>query len=151
MKKFILGFIAALVLVGLIYTAKFAFNFLSSSKNTVGGTTAVKCNAQKSLCERFTPAADGGALKITIFSHAGAAAKNLEVDLGAKPGAPEYYMKYTDENGIAEFDGIPPGVYAVYFNGVTFIKEYGSSSIVERIEINKNQTTEKTIRFLAGS
>ena len=65
-------------------------------------------------------------------------AKDLEVDLGTKPGATEFYMKYTDKNGIAEFDGIPSGSYVVYFNGTTFIKDYGSPTTTERVEINKN-------------
>lgn len=149
MKKVILGFVIILVVIVAGY---FAFKFFYASKNmTPGQRTAVLCSTERNVCEQFSPAANSGSLKITILTRTGTPAKDLEVDLGTKPGATEYYMKYTDKNGVAEFGGIPSGSYVVYFNGVTFIKEYGASSIIVRVEINKNQTTEKTIQLLAGS
>ena len=143
MKKLILGFV---VVLAVIVAGYIAFKFLFTSGGIpIGERTAVKCSTASNTCEQFTPTKDGGSLKITILSYTGIAAKDLEVDLGTKPGAAEYYMKYTDKNGIAEFDGILPGSYIVYFNGTTFIKDYGSPTTTERVEINKNQTAEKTI------
>ena len=141
-KKFILGFILIVVVVA----GYLAFKFFFISEDTAPGQhTTVLCNTERNVCEQFTPASNSGLLKITILTRTGMPAKDLEVDLGTKPGATEFYMKYTDKNGIAEFDGIPSGSYVVYFNGTTFIKDYGSPTTTERVEINKNQTTEKTI------
>lgn len=145
MKKFIFGLIIIFVVIVAGYIA---FKFFNSSKNMIPGQRrAVLCNTERNVCEQFTQTSDSGSLKIAILTSTGIPAKDLEVNLGIKPGATEYYMKYTDKNGVAEFDGIPSGFYVVYFNDTTFIKDYGSPTTTERIEINKNQITEKTIKL----
>ncbi len=149
MKRFILGFV---LIVAVIIAGYIASKFFYASKNTTPGQRmAVLCNTERNVCEQFVPATDGGSLKITILTHTVTPAKDLEVDLGTKPGDLEYYMKYTDKNGVAEFDGVPSGSYVVYFNDTTFIKEYGASSIRVRVEINKNKATEKVLQLLPGS
>ena len=98
-KKFILGSILIVVVVA----GYLAFKFFFISEDTAPGQhTTVLCNTERNVCEQFTPASNSGLLKITILTRTGMPAKDLEVDLGTKPGATEFYMKYTDKNGIAE-------------------------------------------------
>ncbi len=155
MKKFALGFICALVSVGLIYAAFTLLPQLGSKKkgplydqDVQKAKEAVICDNQKHSCASFDKTQDSGSVKVTITAKNNPV-KGLEVDVAAQPGAPQYYVKLTDGSGIALFSGLPRGSYTIYFNGVNFPKEYGNSPVVP-VEIVKNQTTERTIDLTLG-
>lgn len=152
MKKFVLGFIFALVLMGLIYSV---FMFLSQFQPKKKGPLydedvkkaqeAVICDVLKHSCSYFDKTQDSGSLSVTIIAAKGPV-KGLEVDVAGKPGSPQYYVKLTDNNGVALFNNLPSDDYAIYFNGVNFPKEYGDSPTVP-VEIVKNQTIERVIEL----
>lgn len=147
MKKFVLGFISALILAGLVYSV---FVFLPQFKPKKKGPLydedvkraqeAVICDTVKHSCSYFDKTQDSGSLKVVITA-AESPVKGLEVDVAPKPGSPQYYVKLTDKQGIALFESLPLGKYAIYFNGVNFPKEYGDSPTVP-VEIVKDQTKE---------
>lgn len=150
MKNFILGFIAALVLVGLIYEfPSFLHGFekektgLLYSEDVKKAKEAVLCDAVKHSCSYFDKVDDSGSIKIVISAGENPV-KGLEVDVAPRPGSQQYYVKLTDNSGVATFENIPSGEYAIYFNGVNFPKEYGDSPTVP-VEITKGQTIERAI------
>ena len=152
MKKLVLGFISALILVGLVY-AVFTFvpQFVSKKRGPLydedvkRAQEAVICDAVKHSCNYFDKTQGSGSLKVAIVV-AKSPVKRLEVDVAGKPGSPLYYVKLTDNNGVALFNNLPSGDYAIYFNGVNFPKEYGDSPTVP-VEIIKNQTIERVIEL----
>lgn len=155
MKKFVLGFISALILGGLIYCI---FVFLPQFKSQKKGPLydedvkkaqeAVLCDAIKHSCSYFDKTQDSGNVRV-IINAKGKPVGGLEVDMAPKPGSVQYYVKLTDKQGLALFESLPSGKYAIYFNGVNFPKEYGDSPTVP-VEIIKNQIVERTIDLTPG-
>lgn len=143
MKKIILGFvISAIVLVGGFFVLSNLFKSgttqqtnnsspQSSNRATDEATQpdeAVYCDVQKSSCGSYAKTENSGNLEVTVMA-AGKPAANLEVDAALAPGAPHYYMRSTDSNGVAQFDDLPAGDYKIYFNLNNFPKEYDASQL----------------------
>ncbi len=120
MRKFILGFIAALALIGIGYGVYY-----------------------------FLTPRDFGDLKVTATSN-GKPVAGLEIDVDKKPGPPKYRID-TDENGIALFEKLPVGAYAVFFNDASFPSdrlEKPEGGIIW-VDVAKDQMTETKINLKA--
>lgn len=143
MKKFILGFITALVLVGLIY---WAYPFVSGFWGGRGPVPA----------EELKPGAtDFGALKVTVLGK-GSPIADVEVDLGTiqtgKGPTGPMAVATTNEQGVAMFEKVPVGVYDIFWNGSTvprphFPQAYKQPFSRLSVEILKGQVTEKKIEL----
>lgn len=139
MKKFILGFIAALVLMGAGFGI---YKFITGTVGPGSGGPVAP--------EALKPGVlDYGVLKIRVLGSGGAPLSNVEIDLGtigAKgPEGPMAFLR-TDKNGVALFEKVPIGAYDVFWNSYFFPKEYEQPPKI-KIEIIKGQTTEKTIEL----
>lgn len=150
MKKFVWGFISALAAVGLVYMVFVFPPQLGSKKkgalydnDVKKAHEAVLCDSEQHSCSYFDKVQDSGNLNVVVTA-AGVPMKGLEVDAAGRPGAPRYYVKLTDDTGVALFNGLPTGSYVIYFNGVNFPKEYGDAPTVPAM-ITKEQTTERRI------
>lgn len=106
---------------------------------------AVLCDTQKNSCASFEKTASSGNLRVTITGADKPMAK-VEVDLGTVPGDVKYYMKETDDKGVAFFENIPAGFYAIYFNLNGFPEGYDASQTFS-VRVIKSLTTEKTIEL----
>lgn len=106
---------------------------------------AVLCDMEKNSCDPYEKTGDSGNLKVSVTSF-GKPVESVEVDVGSEPGAQKYYLRETDEQGIAQFDGLPSGSYKIYFNLNDFPKEYDASQLID-VKIVKGQMTEKTIEL----
>lgn len=122
MKKILIIVIVLMILAGLGYAG---YKYFTVSKTVTvtnqgpGKAETQLCDLQKQTCTVNSKTANSGSLKVSIMS-AGAPVKSLEVDVGTKPGAPQYYLKMTDDSGIALFEEIPAGSYVIYFNQENF-------------------------------
>jgi len=161
MKQFILGFFSAAVLFAIGYFVflapapvkpEQALQFLSSTlqNNETGQPEktagAVFCDTQKNSCVSYEKAKNPGNLLVTVTA-GGKPAGKVEVDLGTVPGDEKYYMKETDDKGVALFENVPAGFYAIYFNFNNFPQGYDASQTLSA-RITKGQTTEKTIELI---
>lgn len=147
MKKFVLRFISALILGGLIYSIFIVLPQFETKKkgplydeDVKKAQEVVICDVVKHSCSYFDKIQDSGNVKVVI-SAGNNPIKGLEVDIASKPGFPQYYVKLTDKQGVALFENLPSGKYTIYFNGVNFPKEYGDSPTVP-VEITKDKTKE---------
>ena len=131
-----------IVLAGLGYAG---FKYLWPSKNTSGGSPsgAQLCDIDSQSCSIIPKSTNSGALQITITS-AGKPVSNLEVDVGAKPGATKYYMGLTDAGGVITIDGITAGNYVIYFNQGAFPSEL-TEPAPQAVGVTIGQTTKTTI------
>ena len=129
MKSFILGFIAALVLIGVIY---FGYPFI---RGFFGGGPV-------SPSELMPGAKVFGNLKVQLTG-AGKPLPNIEVDLGQPGGRMSFTT--TDADGVAFFLNVPVGAYNIFFNDLNYPKEFERVSSVIPVEIAKDKTTEKKI------
>lgn len=152
MKKLILGFVTAVLLIGIAYGISTIR--LSSSHETRSplydqdvkkANEAVLCDNEQHSCRAFDKAQNSGNVNVTIVAN-GKPVSGLEVDVANTPGAVQYYMKLTDADGIASFDGLPVGNNFIYFNGVNFPKAYGDSPTVP-VTVAKDQTAERRIEL----
>lgn len=119
-----------------------AFNNLCANLKL---SSTQKCNFENHTCENFIPQKDSGNFKITITIN-GQPGKGMEIDLWFKPSpGGDSFLKNTDSNGIALFEGIPPGTYYPSTNLSNFPKEYGNAYqnwTWTNVEIVKGKTTE---------
>jgi len=160
MKKYILGFISALILIGLIYVGYKIFPKPYNWERPAGkpfidvknSKTAVICYWKQNYCDYFTPSTDSGSLKVLVTVD-GKPGKEIEVNLwtSQKPGgSDEFYTKYTDDNGVAFFEGITSGTYYPNYNLNGFPKEYGNAYTAwetQKVEVIKGTTKEVTINL----
>lgn len=136
MKKFILGFVSALILVAVAYYGYpvvngFIFGFSNQGKPLAPS-------------ELMPGATAFGNLKIEVTS-GGRAVTNLEVDLGQPGGRMSYTI--TDSYGIALFEKVSVGTYNVFFNDINFPKDLVRLSSVVPVEVKDGITTEKKIEL----
>ncbi len=147
MNKILIVVVILLILGGGGY---FGYRFLISRWSTQqvepGIGAATLCDNTKHICGDFSKTADSGTLRVVLFSKSGPPG-GIEVDAGAKPGADHYYMKFSDNSGVALFEGIPAGNYYIYFNGNNFPTKYGDSP-TETVQIIKEG--EKIIEIHLG-
>lgn len=127
MNKFFLGFVSAIVLIGLIYLGYLVIpGFFSSGLVSP---------------EELDPnAKDFGTLRVEVFGD-GNPLSQVEVDLGKiGPGGPIGKMSAvkTDESGTAVFKKVPVGTYDVFWNTYAFPKEYSQPESIS-IEIIKDE------------
>lgn len=108
MKKFILWFVGALVIVGLIY---FGYPVIRGFLGNNAPVTPNQLNPE---------AKDFGTLKVEV-SGKGRLIAGLEVDLGQPGGRMTYTM--TDVNGVAIFENVSVGTYRIFFNDYNYPKE----------------------------
>jgi|SRR3989344_4937438 len=137
MKKFILGFISACVLVGLIY---FGYPIIRGFFGGSGGPV--------SPSELNPEVKDFGILRVEVFGK-GQPIADVAVDLGKiGPRGPEGAMSEvrTDVNGVALFENVPVGVYDIFWNLTAFPQEYNQPATIS-VEIKKGQTTQKRINL----
>ncbi len=132
MKKFILGFVSASVLIALTY---FGYPYI---RGFFGGSQPVSPQELKPGVTDF------GALRVKILG-AGKPLSDLEVDLG-EPGGTMSYM-LTDKDGVAFFENVPVGQLQIFFNDLNFPKEYVRVSSPVIVNIVKDKITEKEIKL----
>jgi hypothetical protein len=121
--------------------------FSPTSKDQLGGPTveAQLCSTDSHVCLPIPQNANSGDLKIKVTAK-GASVSGLEVDVGKKPGANEYYMMLTDISGTVRLNFIPPGKYFVYFNNNEYPEKYGAPPVIP-IEVTIGQTTLQNIEL----
>lgn len=142
MKNFVLGFISALVIIGLIYTiTEFLIpGFKSASQQN-------RISEQKIECQNINPEVrEYGNLKLQVI-YQGQPASDLEVDLSREPGADEYCYKTTDSQGYITVNKMPVGNYYVYFNMSNYPDKYGIPSAQEKFQIDADKTLEFTLNL----
>ncbi len=135
-KNFVLGFLAALIFIGVIY---FAYPLISGFR----GITVVPPNELK------RGSTDIGTLKIYVFAE-GTPLSGVEVNLGTiGPNGPVGPMSVveTDEQGLALFEPVPAGVYDVFWNNNNFPFQYKQPPVMS-IEIARDKVIEKTIELV---
>lgn len=137
MRKFILGFVSALLFVGIIYLT---YPFVSGF---IGGPKLVSP-------ENLNPSVkDYGSLRVEIYGKGNPLA-GVEVDLGIiGPKGPELMtIVTTDDQGAALFEKVPTGTYDLFFNGFQFPEGYVIPRERYFAEIVKDQQTEKRIDLI---
>jgi uncharacterized protein YxeA len=137
MKK-ILIIVVLIIVLGI--AGFFVYKYFASKNTSSGGTpTGTQlCDIQKQTCVAVNKTSGSGSVSVKVFKGSGPA-NGLEVDLGAKAGAPQYYMKTADDSGVALFEGIPAGSYTVYFNLNAFPAALGNPQ-TQNVVIVKGQT-----------
>ena len=147
MNKLLIIVMVLILLAGggfLVYRNYFSSKTAVTSSEPAKNQTQV-CDLQKQTCMVNSKTTNSGSLKVSIVS-SGAPVKSLEVDIGIKPGASQYYLKFTGEDGIALFEGIPAGSYVIYFNQESF-----PSGLIEpapqAINVLAGQTTQTNINL----
>ncbi len=139
MKKFILGFIAALVLVGVGFGI---YKFLTGAVGP-GSSGPVSPEALKPGVSEY------GTLKIIVLGKDKLPLSGVEIDLGTVgaqgPEGPMAFQR-TGTDGVALFEKVPVGAYDVFWNSYFFPKEYDQPPKIS-VEIKKGQTTERTIEL----
>ncbi len=146
MKK-ILGIVVVLVVLAILGGLGYVGYkyFWPTSIDRLGGPTVMAqlCDTQTNTCASIPQSVDSGSLKISVTA-GGKPISGLEVDVGGKPGAIQYYMMLTDAEGAVVFNWIPPGSYSIYFNSNNFPAQLGNPPSVP-VDIALSQTTQKTI------
>ena len=160
MKQFVLGFLAATVIfAGGFFILNNKANDAPARQSDLSSDNkanvkldepdkpegAVLCDLEKNSCDPYEKTENSGNLLVTI-TDAGKPAGGVEVDVGSEPGARKYYLKETDNFGVAQFDGLPAGSYKIYFNLNNFPKGYDASQLFDA-KITKGRTTEKAIEL----
>jgi len=175
MKKLILIFVALLVIAGLGYGSyrilsgpdickthqplfmgfrpaiidKLCPPAIRSGEDIKNAKVAVLCYLKKNTCDYFKPQKDSGNLKLTITIN-GMLGKRIEVSLWTTqrpPDSDQVYIKYTDDNGVALFQGMASGIYYPQFDLKESPKEYGNAYLTwdtKAVEVVKD-TTRKLI------
>jgi len=178
MKKLILIFVSLLVIAGLGYGSykilsgsdicktrrplfmdfrpviidKLCPPAIRSGEDIKNAKVAVLCSLKKHTCDYFKPQKDSGNLKLTITIN-GMLGKRIEVSLWTTqrpPDSDEVYIKYTDDNGVAFFQGMTSGVYYPRFDLKESPKEYGNADVAwdtKAVEIVKGITREVIINL----
>jgi hypothetical protein len=145
-------------LSGLCSNAPLPFISSLCPSTTSGGDITVskatfKCSWADSSCSPIVPSANSGNLKITVTVN-GEPGKKIEIDTWTSPqpgGDKESFVKYTDQQGIAFFEGIPAGIYYLTSNTNSFPKQYTNaweSFSPERVEVAASSTTERSINLV---
>ncbi len=133
MKKYILGFFTALVVVGLLFLSFIAIRSFSG-----GGPVSP---------ENLKPGVqDHGSLRVEIFGRGNPLA-DVEVDVGKiGPNGPSGPMSFaiTDSNGAASFENVPVGTYDIFFNTNHFPVGYAFPQRVS-VSVVKDQIVQKRI------
>jgi hypothetical protein len=139
-KKVLLILVLTLVLGGLGFAGYkyYLSHQATSTQNTPEAGSTQLCDLKKNTCNSFEATSDSGTLRITLVNGSDPA-PDLEVDLGSRPGAEQYYMKMTDAGGVALFEGIPAGSYVIYFNLNAFPSAYGTPQ-TQSVTVVKGQT-----------
>jgi hypothetical protein len=132
MKKYLIGFVSALVLVGAVFIGRsFILGFFGS-----GGLISP---------DALNPAAtEFGDLNVTVRA-GGRPVANLEVDLGTPGGRMSNAV--TNGDGVAAFTHVSVGTFNIFFNDLNFPQRFARVSRVP-VQIAKDQRTEKTIELL---
>lgn len=141
MRNFILGFFTALILVAAGYGI-YKFVFYPQRYNVP--------RENQGTCNHLNEgAAEFGKVGLEISSKSGQSVKDVEVNLGAQPGAENYCWTKTNENGVAVFDQVPVGDYSIYFNDTTLPEALGGGgpTPVLQIKVTKGVTTEAGIEL----
>jgi hypothetical protein len=112
MRNFVLGFVSALLLVGLGYGV-YQFVISPGQDNTIPRENPGDCAHLDSSASAF------GKVEVTLTSKSGQSVGEVEVNLGVQPGAENYCWTQTNENGVATFEQVPADDYFVYFNDAT--------------------------------
>lgn len=135
-KNFTLGFIAALVFIGIIYWA-YPLIF------------GIKSNEIVPPDELKHGSTDIGTLKVEIFAN-GAPLSGVEVYLGTigdnGPVGPMSIVK-TNEHGLALFEPVPAGTYDIFWNAETFPQGYNQPPVMS-VEIARDKVIEKVIELI---
>ncbi|MBI2055218.1 MAG: carboxypeptidase regulatory-like domain-containing protein [Candidatus Sungbacteria bacterium] len=136
MKKFILGFVAALIVTAIVY---FAYPIIRGFFSGGGPVSP----------ENLKPGVkDYGSLRVEIFGRGNPLA-DVEVDLGEiGSNGPTGPMSFavTDSSGVASFEKVPIGNYDIFFNAYHFPSEYNLPQ-PDRVSVSivKDQITQKRI------
>lgn len=139
MKKFILGLIIGLVIF--LTLSYFGLgNFMQGLKGGENGESSSVVPAE--LLKEG--AAEFGSLKVVMTDSQGAFVGNIEVDVGEQPGG-KMAVETTDGNGVAFFDKMPVGNYVIFFNEITFPKNFERPAVLIPVKIMAGQTTEQEI------
>ncbi len=168
MKKIVLGSVAAVIL---LIGGFFIYNSYSSpssveqvvtqsptqvptqssqpsyqqSDRAAKADETLYCNVQKNSCSSYEKTQNSGDLKVTINSASGPAG-NLEVDVAYRPGASQYYMRATDDKGVAVFNDLPEGNYKIYFNSSNFLAGYDFRQTID-VKVTADQTAEMVVEL----
>lgn len=133
MKKYILGFISALVLIAIIFVV---FLFIRGSGDK-GPVSPVDLKPEVT---------DYGILRVEVFGK-GKPLADVEVDLGeigsSGPTGPMSFM-VTDAGGLATFENVPVGSYDIFFNTNHFPAGFAPPKSVA-VNIVKDQVVQKRI------
>lgn len=133
MRRFIFGFISALVAVAVIFIAYLVI------RSFFGSGPVSPQNLKPGV-------KDYGTLRIEVFGK-GNPLGDVEVDLGeVGPNGPTGPMSFavTDTNGLAVFEKVPVGDYDIFFNANHFPKGYVAPPSVS-VSIAKDQVAQKRI------
>ena len=135
-KNFILGFLAALIFIGIIY---WGYPLISG----------IKSNEIVPSNELKHGSTDIGTLKVEIFAN-GAPLSGVEVYLGTignnGPVGPMSAVK-TNEKGLALFEPVPAGTYDIFWNTKTFPQGYNQPPVMS-VEITRDKVIEKVIELI---
>lgn len=138
MKKILITALILVLVGGLAFTGYKFFLSRSTRRGPEPGIgAATLCDAVKHSCGEYSKTSDAGSLKVVLFGKG--TIGGIEVDVGSRPGATQYYMKFSDSSGVALLEGLPDGNYSVYFNGNNFPKEYGDTP-TQQVQIVKGET-----------
>lgn len=89
---------------------------------------------------------DFGSLKVIVLAPNGKPATEIEVDINTKPGPPKFRLD-TDKNGVAFFEQVPVGNYAIYFNKGNFPPVFEYPQQTYWVGVDKDKITEKVIEL----
>jgi len=139
--------IITLLLLALLVSLLFKNSGQQNQNRPLGEERAVLCDQKKWSCGRYEKVEGVGDLKAIITAD-GEPVRRLEVDVADRPGAAQYYLKLTDEAGMALFNNLPAGSYKIYFNLNTLPGEYeGSAGTTIGVEVIAGKTTEQKIEL----
>lgn len=137
MKKFIFGIIAGIVLMLIL-------NFLGFDLKRFFSNNA--SNAPVAPQDLIAGAEKFGSLKVVITSDKRAFISGVEVDVGERPGG-KMAVSITDKDGTAFFEKVPVGNFVIFFNDITYPKNFERVSALIPIRIIEGQITEQKIEL----
>ncbi len=141
MKKFILGLITGLIIMLIMNFFVFCdFKRFESLGNNNGSNIVASENLIDGI-QKF------GSLKIVVTAGKTAFVSDLEVDVGKQPGG-KMAVKITDKNGTVFFEKIPTGDFVIFFNDVTYPKNFERVSSLIPVKIVEGKTTEQKIELI---